>query len=567
MELTIGNEVSAEDIRIANEGIEVDFTNIIAEHSDQFPKIAKFKLQKCGSRISRPVLPMSEPYHEKLMYVRKCYPEYYKYITDILTKSFSPVIQYISVTGTPGTGKSMFYNWFFDKYRAENPNKVIVCVSFQWQHRLGRCYVFEPNKAFLKYDEIPEIKNAMYLYDNSPLKLPKYGQMVAFVCPNDDWFNMIYAHESHRKIYMPVWEFDELIDADQCIGIGIGPKELTARFNFFGGVPRFCLRSKPFSEDSKRYLLTGLRRLVWNYDANSDASDLFHEIFHQVPSFSIMELNDSEVSIPSQHSLAVSSKAVIYNLSRFVWNAGNDRRVKFIKFMQFGARVSYLMGFFFEAYCYDFFSGSHRGERQEAKLCIDVDEVLVLSSHSAQTVSWNSSGYTACPSMACEAVDAYEYSRKGKCLNLFFATMEKDHVINVNRIVEHIHLMEDILGIFNLAEDILMKKFKLQFVFLIPEGSGEFIRQTVTAYTGLSDDAKAMEREQLAYAKFVNDNPDPFIPELLNICKAKVETFKRQSAQSAKWDLVLKEIPQYYFPVPNTEIYVPRNAYIDLVNC
>ena len=153
------------------------------------------------------------------------------------------------------------------------------------------------------------------------------------------------------------------------------------------------------------------------------------------------------------------------------------------------------------------------------------------------------------------------------CLNLFFATMAKDHVINANRIVKHIYLMEDILLFPNLAEDIIMGDMKLRFVFLIPEGSVAYSRQTVTRYTTPLGGTDAVECDQLAYAEFVIDYPDLFKPELLNICKAKVKSFKRPLHQSSKWDMVLEDIPQYYVIVPKTAMYVPSNGHSYMVQC
>jgi hypothetical protein len=45
-------------------------------------------------------LPMSYKFLESSFYVRECYDEYYNYITSTLN---SPRMDYVSVTGTPGT--------------------------------------------------------------------------------------------------------------------------------------------------------------------------------------------------------------------------------------------------------------------------------------------------------------------------------------------------------------------------------------------------------------------------------------------------------------------------------
>ena len=75
---------------------------------------------------------------DKQFYVRDCYKTYYDYISEILLtkeecsnikgiflaydggtpKGFMKV-QYISVTGTPGIGKSIFYIYFFERFRKD----------------------------------------------------------------------------------------------------------------------------------------------------------------------------------------------------------------------------------------------------------------------------------------------------------------------------------------------------------------------------------------------------------------------------------------------------------------
>jgi hypothetical protein len=39
----------------------------------------------------------------------------------------------ISVTGTPGIGKFLFYLYFFIRYRAEDPNEKIITAAFSKQ--------------------------------------------------------------------------------------------------------------------------------------------------------------------------------------------------------------------------------------------------------------------------------------------------------------------------------------------------------------------------------------------------------------------------------------------------
>ena len=44
-------------------------------------------------------------------YIRDCYPDYYDYVVESMEEGKC----YIVVTGTPGTDKSVFYLYFFEK--------------------------------------------------------------------------------------------------------------------------------------------------------------------------------------------------------------------------------------------------------------------------------------------------------------------------------------------------------------------------------------------------------------------------------------------------------------------
>jgi Cdc6-like AAA superfamily ATPase len=57
-------------------------------------------------------LPMVFPFEYKHYYVRKCYKSLYKLIIVALFADSLPKT-YITVTGTPGVGKSVIYNYVF----------------------------------------------------------------------------------------------------------------------------------------------------------------------------------------------------------------------------------------------------------------------------------------------------------------------------------------------------------------------------------------------------------------------------------------------------------------------
>jgi hypothetical protein len=87
--------------------------------------------------------PLEDSYDNDKFYVRACYNTYYHEIMDNLFGKRDYF--YISVTGTPGIGKSMFYLYFLNRYRFENPGKSVITASFWTGRELLVCKLFRPD--------------------------------------------------------------------------------------------------------------------------------------------------------------------------------------------------------------------------------------------------------------------------------------------------------------------------------------------------------------------------------------------------------------------------------------
>ena len=134
------------------------------------------------------MLPMADPYCKPYMYVRDCYAQYYDYVKSILASKHD--VKYVTITGSDGIGKSMFYNWFFSQYRLDNPDQVIVCASFDKDRVMKSCVSFQSSMSPMRHaDIIPEVADAIYMYDGPPRLFPKIGRMVAFVGSTDKWYD------------------------------------------------------------------------------------------------------------------------------------------------------------------------------------------------------------------------------------------------------------------------------------------------------------------------------------------------------------------------------------------
>ena len=111
----------------------------------------------------------------------------------------------LSVTGTPGIGKSAFYLYFLERYMRENPTKTIVTAAFNRDRLLINCVIFKPNQEPQELSEIPWEGGYMHLYDGPQMTGPsdKRAQMIAFTSPNESWFGSVVKNFQHRKLYMP----------------------------------------------------------------------------------------------------------------------------------------------------------------------------------------------------------------------------------------------------------------------------------------------------------------------------------------------------------------------------
>ena len=116
-------------------------------------------------------LPLSYSYKKGEFFVRDCYPIYYEMITSRLKGTgLREPDDYITVTGTPGIGKSVFYIYFFQRWRKEHPDSSIVTASFNRERNLKRCLLFDKeHPSGLKCKKIPDIYKALHLYDGPPL--------------------------------------------------------------------------------------------------------------------------------------------------------------------------------------------------------------------------------------------------------------------------------------------------------------------------------------------------------------------------------------------------------------
>ncbi|KAI9983769.1 hypothetical protein PInf_007843 [Phytophthora infestans] len=190
-------------------------------------------------------------------FVRACYESYYVMVEDLLLKDGE---ECVTVTGTPGIGKSIFYAYFLERFKKANPAWTIIASAHTPTGKVKSLAVFEPGERAKQYHwpHTDIVKTAIRkvlgvdLSDETTLdryreKLlwlcdgpPKvaFRQTVVFTSPNERWLKEV--RKTLRTYYMPPWRLEELQLAASVLEYPISDDEMGERFWNFGGVARNC---------------------------------------------------------------------------------------------------------------------------------------------------------------------------------------------------------------------------------------------------------------------------------------------------------------------------------------
>lgn len=171
------------------------------------------------------------------LFIRDCYPTFYRMLIELLNTPAT----YFTLTGTPDIGKSVFYLYFFGRFKQDFPKARIVLASFYDGRIFKECKVWNPNTMSLEPSNDIPTGNALHLYDGVPLKLPGSDcKMICFTSPNQTWLqSMTKFTEYHRTRYMPNWSLMEQLRARDALGINLNDATIKTRWNYFGGTVRY----------------------------------------------------------------------------------------------------------------------------------------------------------------------------------------------------------------------------------------------------------------------------------------------------------------------------------------
>ncbi|KAE8956535.1 hypothetical protein PR001_g31701, partial [Phytophthora rubi] len=168
---------------------------------------------------------MEHQYLGQDFYVRSCYSKYYKYVKRWLD---DPDTEVVTVTGTPGIGKSIFCAYFLKRFSFEDKEATIITLSFTRKSVLKKVTTWKGGEmlgsAVADYTDSSGVKaviekakterqdthKLIYLIDGPPKFHPGDAQSVVFASPNDAWFSYIRKDWTRPMVVMPLWTMKEL---------------------------------------------------------------------------------------------------------------------------------------------------------------------------------------------------------------------------------------------------------------------------------------------------------------------------------------------------------------------
>jgi len=484
-------------------------------------------------------LPMSFFYERKTFFVRDCYPIYYEHLVRNLEKGY----RYISVSGTPGIGKSVFYMYFFQRYRRENPDATIVTASFTEERKLQACLVFYPGeeKGQIK-NKIELVENAIYCYDGPPDSRPSFRNMICFSSPHYAWLESMRKEKSHTPIYLPSWTLDELHSANIRLGLGLHPSQIKARFELWGGSARLCL-STDFDEveqskddlDVEVSSLKSLREILMFLTTPANRNDISHTLFHMNP------IITDYPPFARFYTMHFASEFIRKKLEQHVLDVPDDEKINFIQTVKNVPESCGLAGWMMEYQCGNLF---RRGGGFSCEpLSDDGKEICVdLPPNKYQNLINRKN----------EAVDGMYFDQKNRKLYLFQMTVNKSPSVDGNGILE----------IFKSLEQFGQPgQLQPHLIFVVPEDSNEFKKQRIETWDlsiGLNSNVSAIKGIGKVLASELSTIGITKVGELLDKidngeCK-EYERLMQQYVSPANEAPILKlvsQIPQYRYVLKN----------------
>ena len=309
-------------------------------------------------------VPMVFPLVKQTAYfVRDCYKDYYALF---LKKLSLPDCLYMLLTGTPGIGKSIFYMYFFDRYRQEHPGENIVLASFsspipdtQTGPQLLNCRLWNADtKVFEELKEIPKNPkvSTLHLYDGIPEVYLSHHlsiRMICFASPNEAWIDRMIKFRGYFYLaYMSSWTFSEQKDARDALDLEITDEQLRKRWDDFGGTVRYTFLTDGKALDSAVEAVASaieeqgsVHRVYKCLRGRDESAKVRHRLFH----FDINKGNFDDAVVP----MKVASRSIGARIYQRLETRLDSDRNKLIRWLEGASKAGTFAGWIFEGLAHE----------------------------------------------------------------------------------------------------------------------------------------------------------------------------------------------------------------------
>ena len=272
-----------------------------------------------------PIRPCFFPTHMKTIYIRKAYEDLFTLICNNLhPENPEKRLHRITITGTPGIGKSVFLFYILWRLANEKGAKTVVLCR---ESDNGRIYVFQNDGCwrtheFWDVEKFLEDPSSWYLTDSTESRPAVVDATTIWVVPFRSRLRMWlkYNHCS-SPYYLPVWSLEELEMTAFLYSRDL--QLVKERYTLIGGIPRFVLERMNDLKGNIRRAISVLavnRLFEFVSNAGYDESKIGHFIVHCLvdPTY-------------SKDSLMFSSKYVISLALKELLESQNEELKNFLR--------------------------------------------------------------------------------------------------------------------------------------------------------------------------------------------------------------------------------------------
>lgn len=404
--------------------------------------------------------------HECLLpkvYIRDCYPGYYNYLIELMNAGK----RYIAVTGTAGIGKSVFYLYFFEKFKAENRNRKIIMASYSIDRKLEECKVWEKGLISTHESVPPNQSGAIYLFDGIPNKLPKNSVAICFSSPDIDWLIKMNKHGAlYREIYMPNWTSKEIRIAKNDLQLDLSNETLDYRWHYFGGAVRYTFEADAVTVEQQilnvNIAITKMQSIgdvLRCFAGTADPKTVVRRLMH----YDVKQMRGV-----FDRRLKPASKYIAYEIQESLNERLDADRKKLMTWLDGHGKPAAFLVWLFEGYAHKkLLEGVNLRMKglnvQATATLLKLDETVgnYIKLRMADMERIFEDAYPNPDSSTLRSVDAYYLTNSG-ILYLFQMTRNVDHKINAEGILE---LLEK-LGKLDDMDSV-------NLVFVVPSDIGE----------------------------------------------------------------------------------------------